>query len=50
VPLALAGAGSFRLLKPTRHTQTNIEVLRALTGVEVRCTKLGRDDWVVEVS
>src|SRR5262249_55655798 len=34
VPLALAGGGSFRTMPLTRHSTTNMAVIRQLAGVE----------------
>jgi len=36
VPLALGAGGTFRTLKPTSHTLTNIEVLKRFLPVDVR--------------
>ena len=35
LPMALAGAGSFVTLPPTRHTTTNIEVIRSFLDVAI---------------
>jgi len=35
VPVALAGGGTFRSLKPTAHTVTNAEVIRAFLDVPI---------------
>ena len=35
LPLALAGSGSFRALPLSRHTKTNIEVIRRFLDVPI---------------
>jgi len=50
LPFAMAGGGSFRTLGPTRHTQTNIEVIRLFLDVRVSLRELGRDEWMIEVN
>ena len=48
VPLLLCG-GRFRTLGPTRHTRTNIEVIRQFLGVDIRCEQVERKVWEIEV-
>lgn len=47
LPLAQAGGGRFRTVRLSRHTLTNIEVLRRFLEVDVGVTEAGED--VVEV-
>lgn len=49
VPLALAGGGSFRTVRPTRHTLTNIEIIRSFLSVEILVRKEERDLWTIRV-
>ena len=49
VPLALAGAGSFRTVPPTRHTLTNAEVVRKFVDVEFAMTRDDQGLWTVSV-
>jgi RNA 3'-terminal phosphate cyclase (ATP) len=49
VPLALAGGGSFRTVAPTRHTETNVEVVRAFTGARVSVARETPDRWRIEL-
>ena len=35
IPMALAGGGTFRTLKPSRHTSTNAEVIRRFLDVPI---------------
>ena len=46
---ALAGAGRFKTLTPTRHTTTNIEIIRCFLDVKIEVEQLGKDDWDVSV-
>jgi RNA 3'-terminal phosphate cyclase (ATP) len=50
VPLALAGAGSFVTLPPSRHTLTNIEVIEQVMDVRIGCARIpGTERWRVEL-
>ncbi len=49
LPMAMAGGGSFRTVAPTRHTLTNIEVLKKFLEIEVRVEKEGRGVWRIEL-
>ena len=49
LPMALAGGGSFRTLHPSRHTRTNIDVLKAFLDVDFELTEEARDCWRIEV-
>ena len=49
IPMALAGGGKFRALPPTRHSLTNIEILKKFLDVEVTVTKQDRPVWDVEI-
>lgn len=45
LPLALARKGCFVSLQPSRHSMTNMEVLRQFLGVSFSIQELGRDRW-----
>ena len=47
--LALAGSGSFRTLRPSSHTRTNLEVIQRFLPVAAILEQLGEDDWRVEI-
>src|SRR5204863_6078384 len=47
IPLALAGGGAFRTMPLSRHTTTNIEVIREFLEVEIAVTPVS--DGVVEI-
>jgi RNA 3'-terminal phosphate cyclase (ATP) len=49
IPMALAGGGQFRTLPPTRHTLTNIEVLKEFLDVEITVTKVDRLVWDIVI-
>jgi RNA 3'-terminal phosphate cyclase (ATP) len=49
IPMALAGGGTFRTLPPTRHTLTNIEILKKFLDVEITVTKIDRLVWDIAV-
>ena len=49
LPLGLAGGGSFRTLALTRHTTTNIEVLRRFLDLHVTVSPSGPDDLLVQI-
>lgn len=47
LPLVLAGRGSFRTTRLTRHASTNIDVIRQFVGVSIESS---RDNGQVEVA
>jgi RNA 3'-terminal phosphate cyclase (ATP) len=49
IPMALAGGGRFRTLPLTRHSQTNMEVIKRFLGVEIIATKRDRLIWDIEI-
>ncbi len=50
VPMALAGGGSFRTVPLSRHSLTNIEVIKKFLDVEIATAKLDRLIWSVDIS
>lgn len=50
LPMAVAGGGAFRTLKPSRHTTTNLEVIRSFLDVDLRVEKVDRDDCRIEIT
>jgi RNA 3'-terminal phosphate cyclase (ATP) len=50
LPLALAGGGSYRTLGLTRHSATNIEVIRRFLAVDVGVTEDGTDRVLIRVA
>ena len=49
VPMALAGGGMLTTVPPTRHTTTNVEIIRQFLDVEVEVKPLTNRTWSVEV-
>ncbi|MEE4358747.1 MAG: RNA 3'-terminal phosphate cyclase [Desulfococcaceae bacterium] len=50
IPLALAGKGSFRTLRLTRHTRTNMEIIQKFLDRDIRAEELGNGVWEIRVS
>jgi RNA 3'-terminal phosphate cyclase (ATP) len=49
LPLALAGGGSYKTLGLTRHSETNIEVIRKFLDVTVTAREVANDAALIEV-
>ena len=49
LPLALAGGGSFTTVAPSRHTTTNIEIIRRFLDVPIATMKAGDGIWRIEI-
>ena len=49
IPMALAGGGKFRTLSPTRHTKTNVEIIKKFLDVEIAVIEYGRNQWEIEI-
>ena len=49
IPMALAGGGKFRTLSPTRHTTTNIEVIKKFLDVEIAVSEYDQNKWEIEI-
>ncbi len=49
LPLALAGGGALRTLRPSSHTKTNIQVLQRFLNIPVICERQGKDDWLIAI-
>jgi RNA 3'-terminal phosphate cyclase (ATP) len=49
VPMALGGGGSFTTLPPSRHTTTNIEIIRKFLDVEITAAPVMKRDWLIKV-
>jgi RNA 3'-terminal phosphate cyclase (ATP) len=49
LPMALARGGSFTTVPPSRHTTTNIEIIRKFLDVEIRAEQLTNRSWRIEV-
>ncbi|HMY72691.1 MAG TPA: RNA 3'-terminal phosphate cyclase, partial [Blastocatellia bacterium] len=49
LPMALGGGGSFTTLPPSRHTLTNIEIIRKFLPVEIACEQTAHRVWKISV-
>jgi RNA 3'-terminal phosphate cyclase (ATP) len=49
IPMALAGGGKFRTLSPTRHTKTNIEIIKKFLDVEIAVIEYDQNQWEIEI-
>jgi RNA 3'-terminal phosphate cyclase (ATP) len=49
VPMALAGGGKFRTLSPTKHTQTNVEIIKKFLDVEIAMNAYDQNQWEIEI-
>ena len=50
LPMALGGGGSFRTTGLSRHSETNIELIRELLGVDISISRKHRNEVVVTLS
>jgi RNA 3'-terminal phosphate cyclase (ATP) len=50
IPMALAGGGSFITLPPSRHTTTNIEILRKFLDIEIRAEQQNNRVWKIQIT
>ncbi|MCO7225213.1 RNA 3'-terminal phosphate cyclase [Pleionea sp. CnH1-48] len=49
LPMAMAGVGAFTTRKLSMHTQTNMDVIKLMTGIEFKTDKLDEDCWKIYV-
>lgn len=49
IPLALAGGGHYRTASPTRHTRTNIEIVRRFLEIDIALRPVEEKIWEVSV-
>ena len=49
LPLALAGGGRYLSLPPTRHSQTNIDVIRMFLNVDITMQKQATDRYLISI-
>ncbi len=49
IPFVLAGGGMFKTLKPSSHTLTNIDVIRAFSHRCIHTEETGPDQWIVSI-
>jgi RNA 3'-terminal phosphate cyclase (ATP) len=48
-PMAMAGEGVFRTISPTRHTLTNIEIVKRFLDVAIFCEQYGKNSWEIGI-
>ena len=49
IPMALAGGGKFRTLSPTKHTTTNVEIIKKFLDVEIDVIEYDQNQWEIEI-
>lgn len=49
IPMALAGSGKFRTLSPTKHTTTNVEIIKKFLEVEIAVNEYDQNQWEIEI-
>lgn len=49
VPMILGGGGRFRACEYSEHLNTNISVVKQLTGVNIDVKKENQNDWTIQV-
>ena len=49
VPMALVGGGKVRTLSPTKHTQTNVEIIKKFLDVEIAMNECEQNQWEIEI-
>jgi RNA 3'-terminal phosphate cyclase (ATP) len=49
LPIALARGGSFTTVPPSRHTTTNIEIIRKFLDVEIGAEQMTNRSWMIKV-
>lgn len=45
IPMWINGTGRFRSMKPSLHTQTNIDVIEQMTGQRIECKPIDNQVW-----
>ncbi len=50
VPMAIAGTGKFRTLSPTKHTTTNIDIIKKFLDVDISVTEINNNDCQIEIN
>ena len=49
IPMAIGKGGKFTTVKPTLHTETNIEVIKKFIDTDITVTKEKNNAWCIEV-
>jgi RNA 3'-terminal phosphate cyclase (ATP) len=45
----MAGGGKFRTLSPSKHTTTNIEIIKKFLDVEIDINEYDQNQWEIEI-
>ncbi|WP_433929465.1 RNA 3'-terminal phosphate cyclase [Sorangium cellulosum] len=49
LPIALAGRGAFRTVRPSSHTTTHLQLLRDLLGIRASVEQVSEEAWHIEI-
>jgi RNA 3'-terminal phosphate cyclase (ATP) len=49
IPMALAGGGKFRTLSPTKHTTTNVDIVKKFLDVQITVSETDQNQWEIEI-
>ncbi|MDH4317175.1 MAG: RNA 3'-terminal phosphate cyclase [Desulfobulbaceae bacterium] len=49
IPMAISGGGSFRTMKPTLHTWTNIEIIKSFLPVDIQVKEEEDNAWLIQI-
>jgi len=49
IPMAMAGGGKFRTLSPSKHTTTNIEIIKKFLDVKIDIKECDQNQWEIEI-
>ena len=49
IPMAMSGGGKFRTLSLTRHTKTNIEIIKRFLDVKIEINEYEQNQWEIEI-
>ena len=49
IPMAMTGGGKFRTLSPSKHTTTNIEIIKKFLDVEIDINEYDQNQWEIEI-
>ncbi len=49
IPMAMAGGGKFRTLSPTKHTRTNIDIIKEFLDVDIDMQEYGQNEWEIDI-
>jgi RNA 3'-terminal phosphate cyclase (ATP) len=50
VPMAVAGSGGFRTMPPSRHTRTNVDIIKYFMDVAIDVNENARQQWEINIA